>query len=471
MHLGRHFSGSASWAKPAVVAAVMAAGVFGAPGAAVASQADCPWAWSPIEQLNVPGPDLGWTSVIRIDDTGGATAVWSEMDADNTEHIVVSRRPAGGAWQAPQQVALTYSSDDHYHSELDLAVSASGHAVLTWRRPSLDNKLSVPHAAYFDPVTGWSEPVVLPVHDQNSTAASAAINATGRGLVSWAVQGTVWTRFYMPGKGWSAIGRIDDPRLFQGPRPGSVINDAGDAAVSWVAGQPTVARYDRSAGGWQPPTRLFEAGRVKDGWTPQLALTPAGDLFAVWNEQPHGETKTRVFAAHYVAGQGWEATARVSGYSYGGREASVTASPQGEALVAWHVNEFGTTDRVEAARFVPGRGWGKPVRIRTDAFTHASVPSFLPSGELTVMSEQGYPDQDGVDFSKVTVYTMRPPSDQIEEDAVWDLGYRISLGSSPAGRVAALGATHESLWEPSKGVLRASVRERQCNAQAGQAGR
>lgn len=461
MRLGTRVCRSASRMK---LLGVAAAALVVMPAAVAApAPADCPWAWSPVEQLNVPGPFLGYRSLIRVDDAGWATAAWSEMDADNTEHILVSRRPPGGSWQTPQQVASTYSSSDNDHSDLELAVGSSGHAILTWKRSSVQNR-QPPRAAYFDPVAGWSKPQELPVQGRDSTAAGAAVDASGRGLVSWAVQGVVFARFYNPGEGWSAVTQFDDPRLYQAPSPHPVLNDQGDAAVGWVAGQPTVVRYDRAAGGWQPWTRLFEAGRVREMLTPELALTPSGDLFAVWAEQPKGDTRSRVFAAHYVAGQGWEPTARVSGYSYGGHQPAVTANPLGEALVAWRVNEFGPTVRVESARFVPGRGWGRPTRIRTDAFVDVNLPSILPSGELTVLSEQSYPDMDGAKFSKVNLYTMRPPSDQVEEDAVWDLGYRVDLGSSPAGRVAALGAVHESLWEPSKGVLRASVRERRCTA-------
>lgn len=450
----------ASRLKSAVLVAMAMAGWMPVSGVSAAT-AECPWVWSPVEQLNVPGPFLGRNPLIRMDDAGTALAAWAEMGPDNTERILVSRRAPGGHWQAPWQVGVNPGAGQNDSSDLDLAVGASGHALLTWRRQSQRDPAG-PRVVYFDPVAGWTQPTTLPVKSAGATAAAVAVNGAGQGLVSWAEPGQVLTRFFSPGKGWSAVVRVGDTGTQPGSAPRPVINDVGDAAVSWMSPQPKVARYDRSAGGWQPTTPLLDAGKVREGASPDLALTPAGDLFAVWAEQPKGDSKMRVLAAHYLAGQGWEPTARLSGASYGGHQPSVAVNPQGEAMVSWRVEEMGTAQRVESSRYMPGRGWGAIVRIRTDAFVSASVPSFQPKGEFGVLSQQAYPDDDGVDFSKVVAYTMRASSNEITEDAIWDLGTVISLDASPTGRQAALGATHDSLWVPSPGALRASVRERSC---------
>lgn len=458
-----------------VVAAATAVWVSGVSAGAVAepqAQADCAVTWSPMQDVNIPGAALTRTPLIRVDDEGWATVAWSEMDADKTERLLVSRRPPGGAWQAPQQVATTYSSVPFF-SDLDLAVGTGGHALLTWRRENPRHRIR-PWVAYFDPATGWSAPVDLQVAGYDVTnRASVAVNASGEGIVSWAAGAKmIFARRYRLNEGWSRVERVEDPKFATvSLNTRSAINDAGDAAVAWVGWQPTVARYDHAAGGWQPIQRLAQHGEVKDGFVPELAMTPAGDVFAAWTEKLSWDTRVGIMVAHYAPGLGWKPTVRVSGHSYRANVASVAANAQGEALVAWHVNPtIPVSKRVEAARYVPSQGWGEPVRIEVDALLGTSLPSFGENGEFTVTSVQRYAATLGDrDYPKIAAYTMSPPDDAVVEDAILELGHEVTVSSSPGGHVAALGTVHKSDWQPSKGQMRASVRERSCSARSGAA--
>lgn len=449
-----------AWMKPLSAAAALVAGCLGTASPTSAAEAqDCRWVWSSPELVNEPGPLLSPVARIGLDDAGWAIVAWSEMDASYNEQILVSRRPPGGHWGAPQLIARTQSHTGSF-STIDLAVGASGHAMLAWFRPVPQSLEEGPQVAHFDPGAGWTEPQDLAVPGHETDVASVAINASGVGIVSWPASGLVFTRFYRPGQGWSDVGHIGDPRLGGLPlQTRSVINDAGDAAVGWVGWQPTVARYDHVAGAWQPLTRLFDRGRVKGSLAPELSMTPMGDVFAVWLEKPSGDTRTRVFSARYAAGQGWAPAQRLTGQSYGGWQPAVTTNAQGEALVSWRVKSF-PKQRLEVVRYVPGRGWGAPQRGLTKyAFDH-SLPSFQANGEFAVMTHQ----QDWGDepVSVVVTYTGAAGSDHLARDAVDGLGPLVYLGSGPNGRLAAAGTEHVSFPNGSKGALRASVRERRC---------
>lgn len=417
-----------------------------------------------MQDVNVPGADLSRTPVIRVDDAGWATIVWSELSADHRdERILVSRRPPGGAWQVPQEVGTTHSQQPFF-SDLDLAVGTGGHAMVTWRRSDLRHPTR-PWVAYFDPATGWSAPEDMRVAGYEVTyPASVAVNASGEGLVSWLTNGVVFTRFYRPHRGWLRTERMDDPKVDTSSiTTHSAINDAGDAAVSWRAWQPTGARYDRIAGAWEYK-RLSSHGLVRDGFIPSLAITPGGDIFAAWAEKLDNHSKLGAFVAHYAAGEGWQPTERVSGHSYQSNQAAVTANAQGEALVSWNVRAYKHEQRIEAARYVPGRGWGEPTRLSFKNSAHQTTPSLGEAGIGTVTQTQFIDDGDFEYHSVTTAYTLRSGGDAPDEDAIVGLGHAVSAHASPGGHVAALGATHDTFDGYSKGQLRASVREPTCGA-------
>jgi hypothetical protein len=128
--------------------------------------------------------------------------------------------------------------------------------------------------------------------------------AGGRAIAAWESYGRgVEGIIFDEGRGWSEPQALDG-RPF--PDAGNPSNDlslgvdgSGRAWVVWVQDHRIrAARF--SARGWEPPVALQSTGAFAD--SPQIAVSPGGQAFAVWAEQDDqgyrlGES---IWAAVYV---------------------------------------------------------------------------------------------------------------------------------------------------------------------------
>ena len=349
---------------PSPVSAPTAAPLKGA----ALPQAKCPWVWSAPVGLSRPGAQVNLSPQVAVDAAGGAMAAWTEIDPDRTEHILVSRRPPGGDWLPPEEVAQTLPStlSDEFTSELDLAVGPAGHALLTWRRSHVQ-KPSRPFVAAWHPSRGWTEPMDLKIPGiRNMQAARVAINEHGQGVVAWMSQEQVYMHLLDPASGLSPLRSV--PLTANGwsdPQPRVAINSAGQAAVVWDSLLPTVTRHDPLTG-WSEPEALMRKGRVDFRRSPELALGPSGDLFVTWSHLPSNQEKLQIHVAHFRPGQGWDPVRVLSNPDNQAVEPDVAVDAKGQAVVAWVLAKPAGQGRLQAARFAPSTGWTGVDRITPD---------------------------------------------------------------------------------------------------------
>lgn len=249
--LVRHTRSGAGWTKPTVVAA-RAKGDFcclqlelAAPGRATAA-----WLWEsglelPALQLAERAPSGEWTPAGRfggvvdfdlaLGETGLAAVLMGEVLGFESGRVTISRRPAGGSWETPEELA-TIPADVQLVGMGGLTVDSSGTTTVVWRdrTPALGWQVFVARAAEGG---GWEAPVVLGRRAAISGVPPQVLS-TPKGVVL-----ALWNR--------------RDESL-------------------------TAARYQRGA--WGDPARL--SGKDAHEW--DAALDPTGRAVAVW--MPRGWT-------------------------------------------------------------------------------------------------------------------------------------------------------------------------------------
>jgi hypothetical protein len=126
----------------------------------------------------------------------------------------------------------------------------------------------------------------------------------GGAVVAWAseVDGAR-AAVFEDGRGWSAPLALNnshetDTTPRDAGESGLGVDAAGRAWVVWTRGVVQAARFSPSQG-WERPWSLQTTGRL--GTSPQLAVSPGGEAFAVWEEEgPAPDYRNEIWAAVYA---------------------------------------------------------------------------------------------------------------------------------------------------------------------------
>ena len=248
--------------------------------------------WQPPVDLSTAGRIYDSPRVAN-DSAGDAVAVWGWHDRSDTGNEVVqaATRPARGGWRAP----VTLSPAGHYADFPSVAMNPAGVAYAVWRDPAGSGFVQ----AAARPAGGvWQPPVTLSTADWNSWEPQVALNAAGDAVAVWeatpageltedhavvqaaARSAHAETRFWQAPVNLSAPGPTGSPEV--------ALDPAGDAVAVWEDYDPSssndvvrAATRTAASGAWQAPIMLSAADQ-NNSFSPQIALDSAGDALAVW---------------------------------------------------------------------------------------------------------------------------------------------------------------------------------------------
>ncbi|MDQ0935252.1 hypothetical protein [Streptomyces turgidiscabies] len=287
----------------------------------------------------------GQQSLIDVKAAGDGTvfALWLDKAAGATTwDVQAAVKPAGGnTWGAPH----TLSTGRGKNAEADLAVTADGHAVVTWLDG--DSGALADLAATWDPAQGsWSAPAPLTAYD-GSYLSPARLAAAADGTLT-----AIWTQ---------GDGSLQYQVMTATRAPG---------ALSWSAPEP----LGSNSSGYIYDLSVTVA--------PDGAATAAWDAYGFFTGDHAVTTATRA-----SAGGGWSSAAVLPGTDDTSGHVQVTMDAKDATTVLWRTNidgNDGSGDLKSATRTAPSGAWGAAQTV-TAAFrsSDTSEPLAAPDGDVT----------------------------------------------------------------------------------------
>jgi PKD domain len=223
-------------------------------------------AWSEKVDLSDPSFDV-YDAEVAIDPAGEAVAVWEHEGAGDTGVIEGASRPLGSAWS--QAAGLTPPGD--VASSPDLAISASGEAVLVWEGGSSVETMT-PFGIARPAGGGWGAPHGLAPNAKRGNYPMVATDAGGDAVVAWESYGDPSTDI-VEAAGLDGQGpRLSDVSIPTGGQVGTPLSfsvKATDvwspiAAASWQFGDGSSAAGEAVDHAYRDPGSFPVGLRVTD---------------------------------------------------------------------------------------------------------------------------------------------------------------------------------------------------------------
>ena len=294
-------------------------------------------------------------------DGARAMVAWERDESARHETVWASQRSVSGRWTVPEIVEFSLGRA----RGIQLAADGTGTTTVVWVQQELN--LSGLWANRHVPGEGWQEPLRIEPVAGELYAPRLALDTRGRGFVVWERRQGDRLRIrasrYTPENGW-ALPREIGVGEGNAVSPQVAVHADGSAIAAWTLRTDTgsrrvIARRFATDTGWGAPREFSANG--EDAYDVRIAMDGAGNGFATWEQETHGEET--VVASRFEPGAGWGAPVQleVDGEeAYGPR---LAVSPDGNAIVAW-IRADGETGVIAAARYTRERGWERPVIVQ-----------------------------------------------------------------------------------------------------------
>ena len=291
----------------------------------------------------------GYNPVVAIAPDGRVVVVWRSTTEAG---VSASVRPPGGQWGP----AVTASGGPY--RDLVVGIDGSGNAIAAWMTGgNAVDTASLPAGA-----KKWTKITTLATQGQ---AVDLAVNATGAAIITWATRSGAFAA------SGTVLGGFGAP-VTLGPPPGYpightrvVLNGQGEAAAAWVSGLGADLVATRSAdGSWAPAATLSTTpyGRI------DVAIDGAGNAVTIFGQQ-YGSNPNIISAAYTSArpaGGTWSTPALLSAPGDTATSLHVAADPAGTFVVSWLDTTTGGALTVLTSP--PGSGFGPGTTFPASAF-------------------------------------------------------------------------------------------------------
>ena len=226
-----------------------------------------------------------------MDSSGNAFALWVDYRRGNPD-IYFSFRPAGGNWGA--NVRVNDDAGTAFQHSPAVAVDGNGTVYAVW--------------------------------------------TDGRNDVG----GDIYFSFLPPGSGWQPNVRVNDDNGFAPQHePSIALDGARNAYAVWRdgrnGGDQIFFAHRPSGGSWQTNVRVDDDSGGANKYQPVLAVDPAGNACAAWQDYRNGSSDPDIYAAYRPANTGvWAANLRVNDDSPNGYQSAPTIT----VTNVWGINIF-----------------------------------------------------------------------------------------------------------------------------------
>ena len=253
-----------------------------------------------------PGPEIAMSG------TGGGVAIWTQFKG--VRNVEAASMSLAGIWGPPVKWPSAYSQ-----SEPEVATNEAGEAVAVWEQAG-QGQLNVV-ASVRTPAGEWGPLETLSPEGAFYTPIDVAVGPAGEAVAAWSDVPT-----------YRSIGGYRIEGSFKPP-----------------------------GGHWEPSvtiSKVSEPGINRDSYSPQVAISPTGQIMAAWNSYDWGDGRWTIQVAE-KQGSHWSAPQTVSGV----RDTSSPKLAVGTtgATVVWQ-GEENEKRWIEAASRVGGE-WAEPVEL------------------------------------------------------------------------------------------------------------
>lgn len=295
---------------------------------------------------------------VTIDDSGAATAVWTQTSG-TYRSVRASRLTPGIGWSTP---GLIETEDLGHASSVKADVTADGTVYVVWdqRNGTTPNLW----ANRYVPGTGWAGAALLETAAEDATLPAVVALPDGGAMAVWSQAGNVgfsrfsgstWTGSYIPSIG-------SDFRI------AAIADD--DILLTWLDAPVAVSLYNGV--GWTTPQNLD--GGTAEELVYELDVVAAGDGgIVVWTEGSLLPQRS-VYQARYD-GSDWGTTGEIESLS-GGSAAPRAASSRDRAMVVWEQATPGGYVAYGVEQQTPDE-WRTPEVISDPTVDVASPPQVL----------------------------------------------------------------------------------------------
>lgn len=260
------------------------------------------YAWRPaggsftLIPLSEPLNNNALIPAVALDPAGDAVVAWAEKPSGSELVVDAVRRPAGGAFGAPQ----TLSDGAHTGWNPSVAMGAGGQAAVAWMHSDGSNE-RIQVSTSTSPGALLSAPQTISRAGANGEYPAVAVSASGQAVVAWSEAGT---GEIAGGPVGGSFGPVTDLEPFTGEMQ-LAIDAAGDAIAVWADREGSVnqasAAVRSASGAVSAPVALSSSAesveRLGNEPTVTVGMDAAGDAVAGWNDQVSTVAKVSIFDA------------------------------------------------------------------------------------------------------------------------------------------------------------------------------
>jgi hypothetical protein len=332
-------------------------------------------AWQGPLQISDPNVNVGDTTArISLGTSGDAGAGWWDEGDLVTSRIFLARKRAGAAWSAPITVATGQTSQP-------ILVGTDGAGDVTAAYNSVG-----PITQIVSWAAGAATATTVPVTDQNVAVQDLAVNASGDAVISGIASGTLDIRVaYRHGftGAWSAWHSFTGPAL-QGSTSKVAINAAGMAVVTFRATTEYWAATRTATTDWPAAAERVTLDAVDNTSVPSVAIDGAGGVYTAYVANPAAGSFILRTAYRNAAAAVWELSGPLT-TSTTSLSAQIVMNPAGTALLVWQQT---SATAIQARLGSTGnRIWGLPETVN-DAGADVPVAAISNDGTAVVAWER-----------------------------------------------------------------------------------
>ena len=298
-------------------------------------------------------------------------------------------------WGAEERLSVGYPTRV---MDLEVDVAETGLAIAGWDCFDSAKARTSSWVALYDPVTGWSDGMMLGSVDRDTYIHNVDINDRGEAIAIWLkVSGGIvipTVAIYKPGSGWQEPVQLGTEPATQIYSSDVAIGADGGAVAAWAGrvGSNSVvwASAYSPESGWSATESLVDSVNVHDD--PMVGIGPQGDSLVVFRERIEVSPNNydgRLKFCTYDAVIGWSAMADVNGeeVGLGAPDAHMDTDERGRTLLAYSfVN--GTTGLLDVhATYFDGSAWTQPIALNREDGMFSMCPdvSLAPDGKGMVL--------------------------------------------------------------------------------------